>query len=316
MSIFRGTTATTWFQALVCCCVTADNLSGFYYENIESRLNAIQAFERDLLTYTNHTVQQLKLMTPLLSKLQLAPQQQATTSSSSPPSSSLSSVQINGGTLAASCREVPATTSGIYRIDPNYPFQEPMAVYCEQSYEGGGWTVIQRRMDGSVNFMRDWQEYKRGFGTLRGEFWLGLDQIHRLTNVARHELVVLLEDFDGGRATARYDHFRIGAESVNYGLLELGRCVSCSAGDSLDIHLNESFSTYDRDNSKALFNCAAKFGGAWWFYRCHKSNLNGEYLRGKLPESQDSKGVMWNSFRGSLYSLKSSKMMIRPVGKR
>ncbi|XP_035788010.1 ficolin-1-like [Anopheles albimanus] len=311
MSIFCGTTATTWLLALVCCCAIADNLSGFYYENIESRLNAIQAFERDLLTYTNHTVQQLKLMTPLLSKLQLAPHQQTATSSTT-----TSSIQTNGGTLAASCREVPATTSGIYRIDPNYPFQEPMTVYCEQTYEGGGWTVIQRRMDGSVNFMRDWQEYKRGFGTLRGEFWLGLDQIHRLTNVARHELVVLLEDFDGGRATARYDHFRIGAESVNYGLLELGQCVSCSAGNSLDIHLNESFSTYDRDNSKAHFNCAAKFGGAWWFYRCHKSNLNGDYLRGKLPESQDSKGIMWNSFRGSQYSLKSSKMMIRPVSKK
>ncbi|ETN59249.1 techylectin-5B [Anopheles darlingi] len=188
-----------------------------------------------------------------------------------------------------------------------------MTVYCEQTYEGGGWTVIQRRMDGSVNFMRDWQDYKRGFGTLRGEFWLGLDQIHRLTNVARHELLVQLEDFDGGRATARYDHFRIGAESVKYALLELGQCVSCSAGNSLDIHLNESFSTYDNDNSKAHFNCAAKFGGAWWFYKCHKSNLNGEYLRGKLPDTEDSKGIMWNTFRGSKYSLKSSKMMIRPV---
>ena len=45
-----------------------------------------------------------------------------------------------------------------------------------------GWTVIQNRQDGSVNFLREWGDFKNGFGNLATEFWLGLEKIHMLTN--------------------------------------------------------------------------------------------------------------------------------------
>lgn len=45
--------------------------------------------------------------------------------------------------------------------------------------------VFQRRSDGSVDFYRDWESYRRGFGSLLGEFWLGNENLHALTSQGR-----------------------------------------------------------------------------------------------------------------------------------
>ncbi|XP_049289342.1 ryncolin-1-like [Anopheles funestus] len=110
-----------------------------------------------------------------------------------------------------SCAEVPS--SGIYTIQPDNTFKEPIRVLCDQDYEYGGWIVIQHRFNGSTDFYRNWQEYKNGFGNLEGEFWLGLDRIHQLTVSGPHELVVLLEDIEGNKKFAKYDKFEIGDEN-------------------------------------------------------------------------------------------------------
>jgi len=44
-----------------------------------------------------------------------------------------------------------------------------------------GWTLMQHRLDGSVDFYRNWSEYRLGFGQLDGEFWLGNEHIHQIT---------------------------------------------------------------------------------------------------------------------------------------
>ena len=95
-------------------------------------------------------------------------------------------------------------------------------IFCNQIKDGEAWAVIQRRLDGSVDFYRRWEDYKRGFGDLRGEFWLGLEKISRLTNQKRQKLRIELEDFTGYSCYAEYDNFTVNGENDGYRLASLG----------------------------------------------------------------------------------------------
>ena len=172
--------------------------------------------------------------------------------------------------------------------------------------DGGGWTVFQRRQDGSVDFYRGWNDYKAGFGQLTAEFWLGNDKIHRLTASRPSSLRVELEDWNGVKAYAKYGKFNIGDEQAQY-RLEVGS-YSGTAGDSLAYHNNMAFTTKDRDNDRhSSNNCAVEYTGAWWYNDCHNSNLNGQYLGDK----RDYQGTSWHHFRKGL-SLKFTEMKLRP----
>ena len=105
--------------------------------------------------------------------------------------------------------------NGVYTIDPDD--SGAFDVFCDQTTAGGGWTVFQKRLDGSVDFSRGWADYKRGFGNLNGEFWLGLDKINRLTKATKR-LRVDLEDTQGKTAYAEYDMFAVSGERNNYKL--------------------------------------------------------------------------------------------------
>ncbi|KFB41040.1 AGAP012000-PA-like protein [Anopheles sinensis] len=178
---------------------------------------------------------------------------------------------------------------------------------------GGKWTVIQRRLDGSENFFRNWAEYKRGFGDIRGEFWMGLEFLYRTIRAERHELLVVLEDFAGTLVHACYDDFHIGSEADSYTLEMLGEYCD-TAGDSLRDHLGMPFSTRDKDSSGEANDCASRHRGAWWFNAskyCIASHLNGEYS--KTAKVAEEMGLNWYEFRGDFYSLKSCEMMIRRV---
>ena len=196
------------------------------------------------------------------------------------------------------------TQNGVYSVNPDG--KGYFNVYCDMRTDGGGWTVFQRRQDGSVDFYRGWNDYKSGFGQLTAEFWLGNDKIHRLTASRPSSLRVELEDWNGVRVYAKYGRFSIGDEQALY-RLGVGS-YSGTAGDSLTSHYNMAFSTKDRDNDRwNSNNCAMHFTGAWWYDSCYDSNLNGKYK----PRTTDYKGPAWYAFRQGL-SLKFTEMKLRP----
>ena len=105
---------------------------------------------------------------------------------------------------------------GVYTINPDDLGE--FKVRCDMTTDGGGWTVFQKRQDGSVDFYRGWADYKTGFGDLSGEFWLGLDKIYRLSKAGQNALRVDLMDFNDAERYAKYGIFSIADESEKYRL--------------------------------------------------------------------------------------------------
>ncbi len=108
------------------------------------------------------------------------------------------------------------TQNGEYSIDPD-DGEGPFKVLCDMT-DGGGWTVIQKRFNGSVDFDRNWSDYKDGFGKFDGEFWLGLNKIHRLTSTESNTLKIDLKSFVGEYKHASYSPFAVGDEINSFNL--------------------------------------------------------------------------------------------------
>ena len=84
---------------------------------------------------------------------------------------------------------------------------------------------------------------------------------------------------------------------------ELGLTVA-RQGDSLTQHNGYTFSTKDRDNNDNNRNCTVEYTGAWWYYNCYDSNLNGQWTSGNI------RGSTWTTFTRSK-SVDLSEMKIR-----
>uniref|UniRef100_H2YHW4 Fibrinogen C-terminal domain-containing protein n=1 Tax=Ciona savignyi TaxID=51511 RepID=H2YHW4_CIOSA len=198
--------------------------------------------------------------------------------------------------------------SGIQRIY-NPGNQQTLKVYCDQTTDGGGWMVFQRRRDGSENFYRTWVEYQGMFGNLSNEFWLGYENLHALTGSGNYELRIELGDCANVRKFAKYSSCSMGSAQEKYTLKVSG--YSGNAGDSLSQHNGRPFSTKDVDNDSGGGNCAVHNHGAWWYHGCLNSNLNGEYLKCQTTTYQ---AASWGGFHGGQYSMKFIEMKFRPRG--
>lgn len=190
-------------------------------------------------------------------------------------------------------------TTGIYTIFPEGTLGFP--VRCDMDTKNGGWTVIQRRVSDS-DFYKTWNEYQIGFGDLNENFWLGNQQIHKLSSQGWYELRVDLVSQDGEAAYAEYNVFLVGDVESGYKLTVDG--YSGNAGSSLSSHSGMKFSTKDKDNDPSGSHCAQTYTGAWWYESCHSSNLNGKY------GATGNKGPRWGGFKGS-DPMKETEMKIR-----
>ncbi|KAM8910275.1 fibrinogen-like protein 1 isoform 2-T8 [Spinachia spinachia] len=229
----------------------------------------------------------------------------------------------NQNNESTDCSEIFSSgskSSDFYTIRP-HGSPHPVRVYCDMS-DGGGWIVLQRRIDGTERFNRSWIEYKDGFGDMAAEFWLGNDNLHYITTQGNFSLRINLEDFGGYQGYAEYKNFKVANEKDHY-RLTFGTYVG-TVGDALSgryqvgvtqwaSHQGVQFSTYDQDNDNYKGNCAQEDKGGWWFNKCHSAHLNGMYYPNGFYNGLTDDGVVWYPWRGWWYSLKTSVMKLRPT---
>lgn len=206
---------------------------------------------------------------------------------------------------AASCLELyknGVIADGVYEIAVN---GKVVSVFCDMTTEGGGWTVFQKRVDGSVDFYRRWNDYVQGFGDPATNYWLGLELIHQMTK--RDSPTSFLAIGEKGDGTVReiiQSDFSIGDESTNY---RLHAGVNIHAVNSVKNEFHKidgmDFSTRDRDNDKTGGSCATSHKSGWWYNSCYyKFHANGIY------GLKTTSGIQWD---GSNNIEKSIAMAIR-----
>ena len=178
--------------------------------------------------------------------------------------------------------------------------------YCDSVTDGGGWLVVQRRQDGSVDFNRGWVEYEEGFGSLTGELWYGLHPLHCLTNQGKWQLRIDFTFTNGTKSYVSYNSFSIGPANSQYQLSISG--FTGVTTDPFTTHpLNGmKFTTKDRDNDNWSSNCAVSghgdSTGGWWHNRCSHVHVNHQY--------NHSDSMYLN---GAYYSLPFIEMKIKPI---
>ncbi|CAH1798428.1 unnamed protein product [Owenia fusiformis] len=185
--------------------------------------------------------------------------------------------------------------------------------YCVQ-----GWTYAFKRFDGSEDFYRTWVEYQHGFGKRDGEHFIGLDNLASFVKGRTCKVRFDLEAWppvSPAKRFAEYSIFNVADETQKYRLTIDG--YSGTAGDAMKRkHNGRMFSTHDRDNDEADFNCATSYHGAWWYGHCHDANLFGLYVNGPICPAH-AKCLVWENWpsvigtpTNNYYSFKNASMKI------
>ena len=207
---------------------------------------------------------------------------------------------------------------GPHTIYPYAPDPAGLNVVCDQETNNGGWIIYQRRVDGTLNFTRNWAQYSRGFWTTGGnmtELWLGNEKVYQLLHKYGSNEVTLrieLDAFDGARGWIEVSDFKMadGSHANKYGL-HWNRCNASGGSDMVDswnAHMDLTFKTHDKvDNRQHCFD--NHHTGGWWYSRqCGTVLLNGEYINSATTNT--TKSIYVRNFSGH-ETLRRSRMMFR-----
>ena len=191
--------------------------------------------------------------------------------------------------------------SGIYLLKSFCEKCVNAEAYCDTSNGGGGWLVVQRRQDGSVDFNRTWLEYEDGFGRLTGEFWYGLRALHCLTGQGGWEMRMDIKLANGTNIFLQYEQFKVASAKDKYKLTVGG--FQGTTTDPMAYHNGMKFTTKDSDNDVWPNNCALWYGpgGGWWYKSCAFLQPNAVY--------NHQLGI---SLNGKRYPLPFIEIKIRP----
>lgn len=201
--------------------------------------------------------------------------------------------------------EAGVTADGVYTIMPDD--QGPLKVYCDQTTDGGGWAILQRRVSPfNLSFNRNWEDYRTGFGNLTGEFWLGNDNIHRLAATPVSFRVELHEG--GNKLYAKYENFVVAGADDKYRWNmdsysgNLSNAIYGQHWQATHIQRGMQFSTPDQDNDACPCSCASASG--WWLNWCGLADLNSGNAPSWIEHVNSSNWL----------SISFNEMKIRPSG--
>ena len=163
-----------------------------------------------------------------------------------------------------------------HTIYPRMPQLTSLQVSCDQETDGGGWIMYQRRVDGTVNFTKNWEEYKYGFGDHGDnttELWLGNEKVYQVlqsNGSTEWQLRIEVDAFDGSGCWVVASNFRMNNETLRYSMD--WNNVSASVIELVfdwNYHKLIPFNTLDNkeghDDMKA---CVDRFKVGWWYDDC------------------------------------------------
>uniref|UniRef100_A0A8W8LQ20 Fibrinogen C-terminal domain-containing protein n=1 Tax=Magallana gigas TaxID=29159 RepID=A0A8W8LQ20_MAGGI len=154
-------------------------------------------------------------------------------------------------------------------------------------------------------------DYKKGFGDLRSEFWLGNDILHYLLSQGRYMMRMDMADFDNQTRYVKYSYFNVGDETSKYNVTVFGHSGDVGDCFTTDRGINHMmFSTKYQDNDILdKRTCAVIYQSGWWYRKCQCANPNGKYLAGH--NDKFGVGITYEAWRGQYYSLKFTQFMVK-----